>query len=492
MTSLSRRNFVRGLAIMPFSVWVARNVRADTPYIRYDIGSPEGQEMIAILADGFRRMRARNEKDQRSWRWQWYTHFVNGATTKSAEISRMFGTTVSDQSTLANDMWNTCQAHAGQNVNNFLPWHRMFVFYFEQIIRQTTGRIDFTLPYWNYTSFDPAKRGVVPQQFRMSSDPVFSPLYRPNRTTLANSGQPIHLNQPGDAMEIATAMAKTSYVSVSGVQGFCRAMDSGIHSRIHVLTGTATNMGAVPYAGQDALFWVHHSNIDRLWASWNRNGGTNPATISWLNTSFVFVDGTGQRVSARIGDFLDASLLGYGYDIYVGPDGQEITPASSASLLAATSGPTVGTVAERIGDAASVELGERPARTSLRLGAGKPLTALDPSGQRHTYLVVKDLHTWSQPEVLYHLYLTPRGGGANARTYIGTINFFDAEFHDHGNGAKGDVLGENFYSFDVTEVLRRLVRSGAKPGALEVTFVPGGRPTPGAKPLVGSIQLVWQ
>lgn len=491
MTSLSRRNFVRGLAVMPFSVWLARNVRAATPYIRYDIATPEGQEMLAVFALGFRRMRARNEKDQRSWRWQWYTHFVSGATTKANEINRMFGTTVSEQSTLANDMWNTCQAHAGQNVNNFLPWHRMFVFYLEQIVRQTTGNVDFALPYWNYTSFDPAKRGVVPQQFRMSSDPVFGPLYRPNRTVLANSGQPIHSNQPGDSMEIATAMAKPSYTSVSGVQGFCRAVDSGIHGRIHVLTGTATNMGAVPYAGQDALFWVHHANIDRLWASWNRNGGTNPTAISWLNTSFVFVDGAGQRVSARIGDFLDTSLLGYEYDSYVGVDGQEIPAGSSASMLAAAA-VTVGAVAERIGDAASVDLGERPARTSLRLGAGKPLTALAPGGTRRTHLVLKDLHAWSQPEVLYHVYLTPRGGGANARTYVGTINFFDAEFHDHGNGAMGDALGENFYSFDVTDVLRRLARSGAKPGALEVTFVPGGRPTPGAKPLVGSIQLIWQ
>jgi tyrosinase len=474
---------------MPFGVWLARNVRADTPYIRYDIDSPQGLEMLTVFANAVAAMKARGEMDALSWQWQWYTHFVNGATTKSAEISRMFGTTVTPQSTLANEMWNTCQSHAGQNANHFLPWHRMFVFYFEQIVRQVSGRPDFTLPYWNYTSYDPAKRGIVPLQFRMPTDPVFSSLYRADRTTLANSGQPIHKNQTGDAMDISTAMAAQNYSSVDSVQGFCRALDSGIHGRIHVLVGTSKNMGAVPYAGRDPLFWVHHSNIDRLWASWNLNGGANPTTGTWLNKSFVFADGTGQRVTGKLKDFFDANLLGYGYDRYVGPDGQE----GAMKLAASTAAVAVGKVAERIGTAPAVELGERPVRAALRLVAGKPANALDTTSGRHTYLVIKDLHAWSQPEVLYHVYIAPRGGGPNPNTYVGNINFFDAEFHDHGNGAMGDALGENFYSFDITALLQRLASSSTKAiQALEVTFVPGGRPTPGAKPLVGSIQLVWQ
>lgn len=489
MTSLSRRNFVRGLAILPFGVWLARNVRADTPLVRYDIASPQGLEMLAIFASAVTAMKERSETDPHSWTWQWYTHFVNGATTKSAEITRMFGATVSPQSTLANEMWNTCQSHAGQNANHFLPWHRMFVLYLEQIVRQVSGRMDFTLPYWNYTSYDPAKRGILPLQFRMPADPVFASLYRADRTSLANSGQPIHKYQAGDAMDISTAMAKQSYSSVGTVQGFCRAIDSGIHGRIHVLTGTSKNMGAVPYAGRDPLFWVHHSNIDRLWASWNLNGGANPATGTWLNKAFVFVDGTGQRVSGQLKDFFDTSLLGYGYDRYVGPDGQE----AAMTLAATTTAIAMGTTAERIGAAASVELRERPVRSALKLAAGKPASALDTTRGRRTYLVIKDLHTWAQPEVLYHVYITPRGGPPNQDTYVGNINFFDAEFHDHGNGALGDALGENFYSFDVTALLQRIAAGSRRAAqSLEVTVVPGGRPTPGAQPLIGSIQLVWQ
>jgi tyrosinase len=491
MTSLSRRTFVRGMAAMPFAVWLARNAYASTPYIRYDIGSPEGQAMIAVFADAVSRMKRRGEQDPLSWLWQWYTHFVSGTTTKSAEIGRIFGTTVSPQSSLASEMWNTCQSHAGQNANHFLPWHRMFVFFLEQIVREVTGRLDFTLPYWNYTSYDPAKRGIVPQQFRLPGDPVFGSLYRVERTSLANSGQPIHKYQSGDAMNISTAMAKQYYSSIDSVQGFCRAIDSGIHGKIHVLVGTSKNMGAVPYAAQDPLFWVHHANIDRLWTSWNRNGGLNPGSGTWLNKVFVFADRTGQRVTGKLKDFFNTDVLGYSYDRYVAVDGSESTSAQALSRMAVEK---IGPVAERIAVAASAELGERPVRAILKPEAGKSATALDPTHRRRAYLVVKNLHTWSQPEVLFHLYLSPRAWGPNPNTYVGSINFFDAEFHDHGDGSLGDALGENFYSFDVTSLLQRLAgRSGSGPDMpMDVTFVPGGRPTPGARPLVGSIQLVWQ
>lgn len=495
MTSVSRRNFLRGLAVSPLVASLPHGVLAADPLVRYDASSPQGIAMLEILADTVTRMKARGADDPLSWLWQWYTHFVSGATTKTAEMTRIFGGVSSSRSSLANEMWNTCQSHAGQNYNHFLPWHRMFVFYFERIIRGVSGRPDFTLPYWNYTSYDPAKRGIVPAQFRLPDDPVFGPLYRPNRTTLANSGAPIHQNQPGDAMNISAAMATTSYSNVGSVLGFCRAIDSGIHGRIHVLTGTSTNMGSVPYAGNDPLFWVHHANIDRLWASWNRNGRPNPTTADWSYNQFVFANELGQRVSRRLRDFFSVLSLGYTYDRFVTSSGTETTTTTmtTQSLQAAA----VATP-ERVARAnTSANLGARPVSVELLPLAGTretPVLGLDPAQpDKRVYLVLKDLHTWAQPEVLYHVYLRPgRGTGTTGpANYVGNINFFDAEFHDHGGGAQGDVLGENFYSFDVTELLRQFARGNAQDAhsSLLVTFVPGGTPTPDAQPLVGTIEL---
>lgn len=449
--------------------------------------------MLRVLADGVTRMKAMSASSPQSWMWQWYTHFVSGATTKAAELDRVFGVSTSPERLFADETWNTCQSHAGQNYNHFLPWHRIFVMYFEQIVREVTGRVDFTLPYWNYTSHDPAKRGIVPLQFRLKSDPVFSALYRSDRTSLANGGQPIHLNEPTDAMDIAALMATQSYSNVGSVNGFCREVDAGIHGRIHVLTGTSKNMGKISYAAQDPLFWVHHANVDRLWASWNANGGVNPTTGTWRDRTFVFADRKGQRVVAALKDFFDVGALGYRYDRLVGPDGRE-DGTGTYSVARASVRPRVGRNPERVGSGKSLQLGAAPARTVLTIDSGRPQTALDPSGAKRTYLVVKNLHTWSQPETLFHLYVTARGSGPARDYYVGNIHFFDAEFHDHGNSPLDEALGENFNSFDITQVLQRLAsRKQIRPGVpLELVVVPGGRPTPGSKPLIGTVQLVWQ
>ena len=496
MISLSRRNFIRGSAAMPLALWLtSKGLRASEPLIRYDAASPMGQYMLAIYADAVAKMRARSEDDPLGWLWQWYTHFVKGATTKTDEILRIFGGVASERSALAGEMWNTCQSHAGQNVNHFLPWHRMFVLYFECIVREVSGVPEFTLPYWNYTSSDPLLRGVVPPAFRMPDDPRYASLYRPQRKSLANGGQPIHQGQPGDPMDISAAMAAVNYSNIGGVQGFNAAINNGIHGRIHIMVGTNMNMGKVSYAGNDPLFWVHHSNIDRLWASWNANGGVNPTTPAWTRQAFVFADAQGQRVSGMLRDYFDIGLLGYGYDALISPPG-ETEPQSQASLRMQP-----GSVLEVVGRVRSAaQLGAMPTRVLLSPDASARRTAvlgLDPGQRRkRTYLILKGLHTWSQPETLYHVYLTPtRGGRLDQASYAGNINFFDAEFHDHGDhDAMDTALGENFYSFDVTELLRRIDRSGNTQAreALQVTFVPGGVPRPGGKPIVASIELARQ
>ena len=505
MSSLSRRRFLQGSAALPLSVWLSRQAFAQSaPLVRYDIASPQGADMMVTYANAMRAMLLRPDSDPLSWLWQWYTHFVAGTTNKAAEITRIFGTTVTPQSQLATDTWNTCQSHSGQNTNHFLPWHRMFTFFFEQIIREVSGRADFTLPYWDYTSTDPLKRGILPVQFRSPNDPVFNVLYRSNRTSLANTGQRIDKNQPTDQMDISASMAAASYTTVGTVLGFCRSIDTNIHGRIHVLVGTSTNMGAVPYAARDPLFFVHHSNIDRLWASWNANGGLNPTTGTWLNTVFTFTDRTGQRVTGKIKDFFDLLPLGYQYDnLWLPPppppqQGQttpkkKTTTQQLASLMLSSP--------ERVASSTTMaSLGTTATAVELRRISNVKQTAAvlglaAATSSQRTYLVVKDLHTWKQPEVLYHLYLAPANrGGVNPNTYVGAIQFFDAEFHDHGTSRAMDMaLGENFQSFDVTDLLRRFERSGTvQRDALQVIFVPGGKARADAGPMVASVELVRQ
>jgi len=511
--AFTRRTFLKSMAAVPLVYGLPR-VGATTPLVRYDIASEQGARMLEIYAQALAQMQTRSDASPLGWMWQWYTHFVSGTTTKAAEIDRVFGTDPSAQRSLAEETWNTCQSHAGQNANHFLPWHRMFVHYFERIVREVSGHPEFTLPYWDYTSSDPAKRGVVPEQFRLAGDPVYGVLYRAARTTAANAGEPIHESQPTDVLDISDAMSRANYLTVDGVQGFCRAIDSGIHGRIHTLVGTAKGMGSVPFAGNDPLFWVHHANIDRMWASWNYNGGRNPtdATLHpWIDNRFVMVDADGSRVSRPLKDFFSITALGYTYDRFIPKPSQQPsqdytipspkttwrTPAGGLALPGNRKTTATPTADQRIASATTTaNLGATPTRLVLRpvssaTAGTATVLGLDPRRQKRTYLVLKNLHTWKQPEVLFHVYVLPMRGGTPGRAnYAGNINFFDAEFHDHGRGAKADALGENFYSFDVTDLLRRIDATGGSRDGLQVVIRPAGRPTAGAGAMVAAIDLI--
>lgn len=120
-------------------------------------------------------------------------------------------------------------------------------------------------------------------------------------------------------------------------------------------------MGAVPWAAGDPVVWVHHCMIDRLWASWNAGGRANPTNATFPNQTFTFADPRGNRVLARIGDFLDISRLGYSCArLELVPP----CPPVRRGALALTISP--------ISQASSLTLGTAPARATFNLGLARP------------------------------------------------------------------------------------------------------------------------
>ena len=496
MSNFSRRSFLASMAaapLIPFSEWFEKYAQAAPPLIRYNATTLEGQAMLKKYAQGVKTMMGTPSKDPKSWVFQWYTHWIQGPTvvqpTKNNTINSIFGASSSPGKSLAQDMWDTCQSHNGQNENYFLPWHRMFVYFFERIVRSVTDQ-SFTLPYWNY-SVAGAAHGVIPKQFRLQNDPVFGSLFvakrnKPPGHPNVNAGQPIDQGQPGNPLG-TVALSECTYSPVGQTtQGFCLRLDSGLHGQVHVLTGNTQNMGAVPWAAGDPIFWLHHSNIDRLWASWNRAGRTNPSDAAFLAKEFIFADENGNRVVAKIKDFLKIAPLGYTYQTF------ERVPACP-----------IGVQNER----SAVNHFEKP---GIELGSGALKVTLEPgpSAQaatsntfankvrrlapgRHLYVVVKDLKADLDPGVLYHVYLELPSGTAPGRgraKLVGTINFFDSVGHDHSSAATGDP--EKFFSFDVTALAKRLQAArklGEKP---TLTIAPAGEPAANAKPVVGTISFV--
>jgi tyrosinase len=497
MPHVTRRSFLAGAAAIPFSVWLEKYSWAQpaAPRVRFDARSPQGLAMLKIYAQAVNKMQtATAEGDPRSWVFQWYTHAVKSSTSKTAEIARIYPT-ASPQRSLALETWNTCQPHGGQDSNYFLPWHRMFVYFFENIIRGVSGNATFTLPYWNYSTPDATIHGVMPTQFRLPTDVTFKPLFVSKRNSGVNSGQAIDKGQPSQILGLSS-LAECTYEPKSPRQGFCMNIDRNLHGNVHGLVGNGLNMGAVPWAAGDPIFWMHHSNIDRLWASWNAGGRKNLATSSFLAKTFVFADANGQRVVAKIQDFLDVAKLGYSYDRL-----EPVPPCPpTPGLGAAPAAPP----ATRARVKAPVPLTTAPVRVALELppalGAAPAVPLADrvrSLAGRHLFLVLKGLRAQVQPEVLYHVYLelppgtVPQG---EERHYVGTVNFFDSVgltgHEDHPVAAA--PVPDKFFSFDVTALAKDLLAKGQLSAKPALTIVPAGQPVAEAKPVLGEIALVEQ
>lgn len=513
MSFLDRRTLLKAVASIPLAVWLARDTFAQTgPLVRYDVLSQEGQAMLKIYADGVAQMKALFESDPRSWLFQWYIHAVRGDRTKTSELNRIYPAATGPERALASAVWSTCQPHFNSaNQPFFLPWHRMYLLWFERIIRKLTNQPTFTLPYWNYSAAGP-NHGIIPAKFRDRT----SSLYVQNRNSSVNAGRPIDASSPGALA--TTALTQCSYSPQGAIPGFCRALDSGLHGNVHVLIGDRNNMGSVPWAARDPIFWLHHCNIDRLWASWNKSGRSNPTSTSFRNTTFKFAGENGQEVVGKVSDMLSILKLGYAYSSYeqVPPC---LQPSSTASAESASQTESVSS-AESVNPAESASPAEstRTARRVLastrrvplasesvgvQLKMPEALTAtpeppfdrrireLAPSSR--LYLVISGLQAAAAPGILYDVYLAPSEktvAKPSVRHRVGTVNFFDAV--SHGEHQQSLVNDERFVSFEVTGHVRRLLLEGRLKAEPVITIVPAGEPAADAIPVVGAIELAHQ
>ncbi|NJO12151.1 MAG: tyrosinase family protein [Gammaproteobacteria bacterium] len=192
--SLTRRSvLIAGLSSALMAGRINAKQSATALRIRHNVASEAGKRMLEKYARAVSRMTQLSEiaeQDARSWTYQWYIHAVpperNGFPAgKPRELNRVFGTGSSPAKTLANELWTTCQAHLPQSdPHMFLPWHRMYLLAFEEIVRSVLADADFTLPYWDYTT--PGNR-ALPVQFRTMNDPKFGSLYRENRQQASTS-----------------------------------------------------------------------------------------------------------------------------------------------------------------------------------------------------------------------------------------------------------------------------------------------------------------
>jgi tyrosinase len=166
----------------------------------------------------------------------------------------------------------------------FLPWHRVFLHELERRLNSTPeGNSKIRIPYWDWTVHREIPDWL--EDFRPKIDKVlvFPPPVFPPRTTepvpviqtirvQRAPGQAVH-PVTGRRVELPTKPQVGRILSQSrDFREFTAALE-GLHGLPHVWVGGTMAQYVSP---ADPLFWLHHSNIDRLWDSWPKSQSQLP------------------------------------------------------------------------------------------------------------------------------------------------------------------------------------------------------------------------
>jgi tyrosinase len=282
LMSANRRRFLATLGATASATLLAPSVfdfrlLASTPFVRPDVGGLSATNPIILgYQTAIANMQALPATDVRSWTYQAAIHATTIMPTKTA--------------------WNTCQ----HGTRLFWAWHRMYLYWWERIVRKYSGDSTWALPYWNWTSHN-----HLPAMFRVTS----SDLYTPNRDPNINNGSG---SLPATDVKYTAAFAEVNYYDAQS------SIEMLPHNMIHVdVGGGAGWMSSVPTAAQDPIFYLHHANMDRLWDLWlAQGGGRNDPTsdTTWTGVTFTFFDENGNKVTMTPCDVLNAATqLNYTY-----------------------------------------------------------------------------------------------------------------------------------------------------------------------------------
>ena len=138
----------------------------------------------------------------------------------------------------------------------FLPWHRIYLLRMEELLMSVDPTV--CIPYWKSSEEQAFPSWLI------GFTPTVNLMGGPHTVT-RNIGAFAFLPTAAD---VAAAMANGTF------NAFASALE-GIHNSGHVWVDGS--MGMIATAPCDPVFWMHHAEIDRIWAQWQgANPGQNP------------------------------------------------------------------------------------------------------------------------------------------------------------------------------------------------------------------------
>lgn len=181
----------------------------------------------------------------------------------------------------------------------FLPWHRMYLIVFERALRAFEPT--FCVPHWRWVD--------------QTDIPAWLKSFLPTGVVGLN-GKPIPVKRKAgtnpNAPKLPTKTTiQSTVMNQATYRPFTLAMEGaqppGAHNLVHTwFNGT---MSVVPTAPADPMFWMHHAEIDRLWAIWAK---AHPGEIPALTGADNVLDPWPETIKDVLG--LGTGNYSYSYD----------------------------------------------------------------------------------------------------------------------------------------------------------------------------------
>jgi hypothetical protein len=367
----------------------------------------------------------------------------------------------------------------------FLPWHREYLYYFEEICRELSGDDNFALPYWDWS-----KNDSLSDLFWGGGNPLDDPPAKmpPPFGRSIKQGEKI---DPDDFNEFVAPKVIKGLLDIPDFQTFgggkvampgppvqAGELEGTPHNFIHNWVGGDMGTGASP---TDPIFWLHHCNVDRLWTEWSlRHPDNTPNDAGWLKTTFSdFYDRKGMKIatSVTVKDTLDTAGLSYQYD-------RRDAPVSAAPVRMFGTLATVGSAKLTLGnETASFSLNPDDA---LRKFATESAIGGVFRDKRVARLTIEGVKVPANHNVALRVFVNCQKLGKDTPitdpSYVGSYTFFGNHAHD----------GDQRVSFflNVTPAFQRLYgdRKFTKDEPLKISVV--ARPLGVSNAWKGTVQEI--
>lgn len=203
----------------------------------------------------------------------------------------------------------------------FLPWHREFLRRLELDLQAIDASV--SLPYWDWTTDRSANSSLwgndfmggngVPNGGEVRNGPFAFNNGRWPLTVRDAPSEPVELTRNLQLSQLPTANTVRSVLASVPYSLFVRNAETQSHNTVHTSIGGAAATASSP---NDPIFFLLHCNVDRLWATWQRqhpdqasfqgdaNFSLNTPLPPWQN----------EASPPTPGGVINHAALGYSYD----------------------------------------------------------------------------------------------------------------------------------------------------------------------------------